>query len=38
VGTQEYELGRARLLQRFADAYGQAAADEIGEHVRPPRP
>ncbi|MFZ5870562.1 MAG: carbohydrate kinase family protein [Actinomycetota bacterium] len=38
VGTQEYELGRARFLRRFADAYGQAAADEVAAHVRTPRP
>ncbi|WP_461022252.1 carbohydrate kinase family protein [Thalassiella azotivora] len=38
VGTQEYELGRARFLSRFAEAYGDAAAAEVGEHLRTPRP
>jgi adenosine kinase len=38
VGTQEYELGRTRFLSRFADAYGQQAADEVGAHIRTPRP
>ena len=38
VGTQEYELGRARFLRRFADAYGQEAADEVAQRVRTPRP
>ena len=38
VGTQEYELGRRRFLRRFADAYGQDAADEVAEPVRTPRP
>jgi adenosine kinase len=38
VGTQEYELGRARFLTRFAEAYGQPAADEVAAHVRTPRP
>ena len=30
VGTQEYELGQARLLERLAGAYGDEAAEEIG--------
>jgi adenosine kinase len=38
VGTQEYELGRARFLRRFAEAYGPEAADEVGEHLQAPRP
>jgi adenosine kinase len=38
VGTQEYELGRARFLRRFAEAYGAEAADEVDEHLRAPRP
>jgi adenosine kinase len=37
VGTQEYELGRARFLRRFADAYGDEAADEVAEYLRTPR-
>jgi adenosine kinase len=38
VGTQEYTLHRSAFVQRFADAYGEAAADEIAAHVRTPRP
>ncbi|WP_431893004.1 carbohydrate kinase family protein [Nonomuraea sp. bgisy101] len=34
VGCQEYELGQRVFLERFAAAYGQAAADEVAEHVR----
>ncbi|PRY50506.1 adenosine kinase [Geodermatophilus tzadiensis] len=29
VGTQEYELRREPFLDRFADAFGRAAADEV---------
>ncbi|HEX6886652.1 MAG TPA: carbohydrate kinase family protein [Candidatus Nanopelagicales bacterium] len=38
VGTQEYELARRAFLQRIGDAYGLAAAQEIGQHVHLPRP
>ncbi|MFP5346011.1 MAG: carbohydrate kinase family protein [Actinomycetes bacterium] len=38
VGTQEYELGRRRFLERFAEAYGTAAAAEVAAHVRTSRP
>ncbi|GII76040.1 kinase [Sphaerisporangium rufum] len=38
VGGQEYELGRERLLSRFAAAYGADAAAEIEPHVRCPHP
>lgn len=38
VGTQEYELGRARFLDRFARAYGRDAADEVGVHLQTTRP
>ncbi|MGN6128770.1 MAG: carbohydrate kinase family protein [Nocardioidaceae bacterium] len=34
VGTQEYTLRRGAFLQRFADAYGEDAAQEIAQHVR----
>ncbi len=34
VGTQEYTLHRGAFLQRFADAYGDEAAQEIAQHVR----
>jgi adenosine kinase len=34
VGCQEDELGRQTFLDRFTDAYGSAAADEVAEHVR----
>ncbi len=33
VGTQEYVLRRGPALERFADAYGQVAADEISAHL-----
>lgn len=34
VGTQEYELGQARFLERLAEAYGADSAALIGQHVR----
>jgi adenosine kinase len=34
VGCQEYELGRQSFLERFAAAYGSAAADEVAAHIR----
>jgi adenosine kinase len=37
-GTQEYELGQHRFLERFAGAYGPDAAAEVAPHVRCPRP
>jgi adenosine kinase len=37
VGTQEYELARQAFLVRIRNAYGQRAAEEIGQHVRLPR-
>ena len=37
-GTQEYELGQRRFLERFEGAYGPAAAADIAPHVRCPRP
>jgi len=33
VGTQEYEIARGGFLQRFADAYGAAAAAEVEPHL-----
>lgn len=33
VGTQEYTLGKARFLQRLADAYGEESATAIEPHV-----
>ncbi len=38
VGTQEYDLAQQHFLGRFADTYGAAAADEVAEHIRCPRP
>jgi adenosine kinase len=38
VGTQEYELGQARFLQRLENAYGPEALAEVEPHVRCPRP
>jgi adenosine kinase len=33
VGTQEYTLGKARFLERLAEAYGPESAQEIGPHI-----
>ncbi|QMU75853.1 carbohydrate kinase family protein [Streptacidiphilus sp. PB12-B1b] len=33
VGTQEYELRRGHFLERFATAYGEAAAAEVSAHL-----
>lgn len=38
VGTQEYELGRRRFLERFAEGYGDEACAEIEAHITCPRP
>jgi adenosine kinase len=38
VGTQEYELGRVRFLDRFRQAYGDQACAEIEPHLTCPRP
>ncbi|MDH2424576.1 carbohydrate kinase family protein [Sphaerisporangium sp. TRM90804] len=38
VGGQEYRLGRADFLGRFAAAYGAEAAAEVEAHVRCPHP
>jgi adenosine kinase len=38
VGTQEYELGRARFLSRLAEAYGAESAAEVEPHLSCPRP
>jgi adenosine kinase len=38
VGTQEYTLHQSAFVSRFARTYGEAAAAEIAEHVRAPRP
>jgi adenosine kinase len=38
VGTQEYELGRSRFLERFTESYGADAAAEIEPHLTCPRP
>ena len=38
VGTQEYTLGKARFLERLAEAYGPTSAAEIGPHITCPRP
>ena len=32
-GTQEYDLGRSRFLQRLGDAYGSEAADDVAPHL-----
>ena len=33
IGTQEYELRREPFLERFADAFGADAADDIAAHL-----
>jgi adenosine kinase len=33
VGTQEYEIAAADFVERFRDAYGEAAAAEVAPHV-----
>lgn len=38
IGTQEYEIGQARFLERLGKAYGSDAADEVAPHIRCPRP
>jgi adenosine kinase len=38
VGTQEYELGRRRFLDRFTRAYGAQACEEIEPQLTCPRP
>jgi len=38
VGTQEYELGRRRFLERFTQAYGASTCEEIEPHLTCPRP
>jgi adenosine kinase len=38
VGTQEYELGRRRFLERFTHAYGAQACTEIEPLLTCPRP
>lgn len=38
VGTQEYELGQARFLERLGAAYGPAAVADVAPHLRCPRP
>ena len=38
VGTQEYVLTQAALLDRLAMAYGENSAADISDHVRCPKP
>jgi adenosine kinase len=38
VGTQEYELGRANVLQRLEQAYGRDAVADVAPHLVTPRP
>jgi adenosine kinase len=33
IGTQEYELDRGPFLERFTDAFGADAADEVASHL-----
>ena len=33
TGTQEYRFTKSEFVERFADAYGQAAADEVAAHL-----
>ena len=34
LGTQEYRFTNAQFVERFAEAYGQLAADEIAVHLK----
>jgi adenosine kinase len=34
LGTQEYRFTKAQFVERFAEAYGQSAADEISVHLK----
>jgi adenosine kinase len=34
LGTQEYRFTSAQFVERFAQAYGQSAADEIAVHLK----
>lgn len=38
VGPQEYDLSRGRFLERFSEAYGPDAADEVAGHLKTLRP
>jgi adenosine kinase len=38
VGTQEYELGQARFLERLGAAYGPGAVADVEPRLRCPRP
>jgi adenosine kinase len=38
IGTQEYELGRRQFLERFTQAYGEQAREEVEPHLSCPRP
>jgi adenosine kinase len=33
AGPQEYTLHRQQFIDRFADAYGSDAADEVARHI-----
>lgn len=33
VGTQEYEVAQKRFLDRFSEAYGKEASDEVAAHI-----
>jgi adenosine kinase len=33
IGTQEYDLAQRAFLDRIAEAYGDVAAGEVGEHI-----
>jgi adenosine kinase len=34
LGTQEYRFTSRQFVERFAEAYGQPAADEIAVHLK----
>jgi len=34
LGTQEYRFTNAQFVERFAEAYGRSAADEIAAHLK----
>jgi len=34
LGTQEYRFTNAQFIERFAEAYGRSAADEVAAHLK----
>jgi adenosine kinase len=34
-GTQEYLFDRVQFMERFTEAYGAIAAEEVAHHINP---